>query len=100
MRGLLIIFTILVIGCLSNPLQNDPYGEQNRPSSIEFAGNPEDISTDHKSLFVLSGGGQDQDDTMRLSRKALFSSKPTMSELYLIVKTYTNYTYNFFELYT
>ena len=82
MRTLLLISTLLLNGCLSNPLQNDPDEEQNRPSSIGFAGNPEDISTDHESLIVLGGGGQDQDDAMLLSRKAPFSSKPTMSDLY------------------
>jgi cyanophycinase len=65
MRNLLIILTLLLTGCLSNPLQNDPDEEQNRPSSIGFAGNPEDISTDHESLIVLGGGGQDQNDAMR-----------------------------------
>lgn len=65
MRSLLIILTLLLTGCLSNPLQSDADEEQNRPSSIGFAGNPEDISTDHESLIVLGGGGQDQDDAMR-----------------------------------
>ena len=65
MRSLLIILTLLLTGCPSNPLQSDTDEEQYRPSSIGFAGNPEDISTDHKSLIVLGGGGQDQDDAMR-----------------------------------
>lgn len=65
MRILIVLLSFLLVGCLSNPLQTDPDDDQNRPASLGFVGNPEDISTDHESLIVLAGGGQDQDDAMR-----------------------------------
>jgi cyanophycinase len=65
MKSTLILLSLLLVGCISNPLQNDSEFEQNRPGSIGLVGNPEDISTDHENLIVLGGGGLDQDDAMR-----------------------------------
>ncbi len=65
MKSLLLILSFLLIGCQSNPFQNDPDVGQNRPSSLGYVGNPVDLSTDHESLIVLGGGGPDQDDAMR-----------------------------------
>jgi cyanophycinase len=62
---LLILLSVLLIGCDTTLLQSDADVDRNRPASIGYVGNPEDISTDHESLIVLAGGGPDQDDAMR-----------------------------------
>jgi cyanophycinase len=62
---LLLIVSVLLIGCESNALQSVADVERNRPASIGYVGNPEDVSTDHEFLIVLAGGGLDQDDAMR-----------------------------------